>query len=355
MGIYLSNRDGGLTDEQGHLKFISSAFSGGVIGDGLAVTQNSPLGMYVLVGEGDARIAYDNYAYQVWIEGSEVVTVSTASSSNPRIDRLVLYVDRDEDPDNETPNNPTIAKLALVAGTPAGSPSRPSDGAVNTAVSNNPWIDLADIAVGTSVTQITNSNITRTATSVIVPKNSVNSDALKTKAVTSPKIDFDSGVWWEELGRTTLGTAGSTIDVTSLPAREYLRIILKVYPNGGTYSGALRFNNDSGSNYAIRVSTNGGSDTTVGSLSAFSGFDTGAVDSSDMFTVIEVRNQANREKIATGTLVRNATGAGNAPGRREIQGKWANTSDQITRITAIVGTGTGNYGVGSELIVLGHN
>ena len=164
MAIYLSNRDGGKTDEQGHYKFQTNAFTGNVLDGGLLVTQNSPLAMNVKVSGGDARIPYSDYAYTAWIPAGapETVTVTTANPSNPRIDRLVMYVDRGATPSSATANNPTLCKLMLVAGTPAGSPSRPSNGTVNTAVSNNPYIDLADIRVNAGVTQITDANITDT-------------------------------------------------------------------------------------------------------------------------------------------------------------------------------------------------
>lgn len=186
MAIYLSNRDGGKTDEQGHYKFQTNAFTGNVLDGGLLVTQNSPLAMNVKVSGGDARIPYSDYAYTAWIPAGspETVTVTTANPSNPRIDRLVMYVDRGATPSSATANNPTLCKLMLVAGTPAGSPSRPSNGTVDTAVSNNPYIDLADIRVNAGVTQITNANITDT--------RSMLSSVLKNGAVDRTKIDIGS-------------------------------------------------------------------------------------------------------------------------------------------------------------------
>jgi len=187
MAIYLSNRDGGKTDEQGHYKFQTNAFTGNVLNGGLQVTQNSPLAMNVKVSGGDARIPYSDYAYTAWIPAGspETVTVTTANPSNPRIDRLVMYVDRGETPSSATANNPTLCKLMLVAGTPAGSPSRPSNGTVDTAVSNNPYIDLADIRVNAGVTQITNANITDTRVLVGAPiaDGSVTNTKLSTSAI----------------------------------------------------------------------------------------------------------------------------------------------------------------------------
>lgn len=163
MSLLLTNRDGGLTDEQGHLNFVANAFSGNVIGNSLTVSQNSPLGMSVVVGTGQFRVPYSNYAYLGFLDAPETVAVATANPSNPRIDRLVLYVDRSETPQQVNPNNPGIAKIITVAGTPAAVPTRPSNTAVESAIgAGNPYIDLADILVNAGVTQITNSNITNT-------------------------------------------------------------------------------------------------------------------------------------------------------------------------------------------------
>lgn len=192
MAIYLSNRDGGKTDEQGHYKFQTNAFTGNVLDGGLLVTQNSPLAMNVKVSGGDARIPYSDYAYTAWIPAGapETVTVTTANPSNPRIDRLVMYIDRGATPSSATANNPTLCKLMLVAGTPAGSPSRPSNGTVDTAVSNNPYIDLADIRVNAGVTQITDADITDTRVLVGAPiaDGSVTTAKVADGSVTNTKL-----------------------------------------------------------------------------------------------------------------------------------------------------------------------
>lgn len=175
MSTFLSNRDGGLTDEEGHYRFQTNVWDGEVIGTGLLVTENSPLGMSVLVNGGDAKVPYLDYAYTVWIPDAspEVATITTADPTNPRIDRVVLYVDRAESPQQVTPNNPGIPKIAVVAGTPGAVPVRPNDAAVDTAVSNEPWIDLADVRVNATVTQITNSNITDTRDPVTVTATNI--------------------------------------------------------------------------------------------------------------------------------------------------------------------------------------
>jgi hypothetical protein len=163
MSTYVSNRDGGKTNEEGHYKFPTNVWSGNISGDStsLQVKQNSPLGMSVLVSAGDLKIDYSDYAYTGWNDADAAVTITTADGSNPRIDRIVAYIDRGATPQTVNPNNPGMLVFAAVAGTPASSPSAPSDSAVNTAVgASNPWCELAQVAVAAGATTLSNSVIT---------------------------------------------------------------------------------------------------------------------------------------------------------------------------------------------------
>lgn len=167
MSTYVSNRDGGKTNEEGHYRFQVNAYSGNVL-TGMTVSANSPLGMSVLVGTGELRIPYTSYAYTGWNDASSAVTIATANSSNPRIDRIVAYIDRGMTPQTTNPNNPGMLKFLAVAGTPAASPTKINDAGVTSAVQTaaggtaSPWCELATVLVGTSVTQITTPNITDT-------------------------------------------------------------------------------------------------------------------------------------------------------------------------------------------------
>lgn len=177
-------------------------------------------------------------------------------------------------------------------------------------------------------------------------------------AIVASKIDWAStgaggGIWWEELGRTTLSGAGDTISVTSIPARKYLKILISTIATGGTLNHLLRFNNDTGNNYAYRGSGNNAADGTVASTGGIQlNVTTGAYPS---FAVIEVINISAQEKLTWNRLTeQNTAGAGNLPSRQDGAGKWANTGSQITRVD-IVNGGTGDYAIGSEVVVLGHN
>lgn len=178
-------------------------------------------------------------------------------------------------------------------------------------------------------------------------------------AVTAAKIDWaatgaNGGIWWEELGRTTLGVAGDVITVSSLGARKYLRVIIETRATGGTNDLVVTFNGDTGNNYAIRISTNGAADTTSASRANLSfAPSTAALPN---FVVMDILNVSTVEKAIFGQAVgTNTAGAATAPERRELVGKWANTSAQISSVTATNGSGTGDFAIGSQVIVLGHN
>ena len=155
---------------------------------------------------------------------------------------------------------------------------------------------------------------------------------------------------WVELGRTTLGSAGDTITVSSLPDKRYY-MVLTDYQASGDIFALRRLNNDSGSNYAFRYSKNGAADSTGTSqtkiLNAAGGYTTNG------FAVSYLANLSSNEKLHIGHYInQNTAGAGNAPIREETVGKWANTSNAINRIDE-VNTSSGDYASGSECVVLG--
>src|SRR5574337_167853 len=123
----------------------------GLIGDGvvtggneLAVSENSPAGMSVLVATGKAFI--QGYYFEAY-SASEVLTIAAADATNPRIVRVVVRRDLTN----------RQAVLAVLTGTPAVSPTAP-------ALTQNPsgtWeISLAQVYVGAAVASIVNANIT---------------------------------------------------------------------------------------------------------------------------------------------------------------------------------------------------
>ena len=158
---------------------------------------------------------------------------------------------------------------------------------------------------------------------------------------------------WKELARTTLGSTADEITVSSLPDKRYYMYLLDCQSSGGVAnqfrlgSGSV----DTGSNYAIRRSTNGGTDAThVNATYCNFTWNDGSENS---FSIGSISNLASKEKLFTAQCVRGSTaGAGTAPARSEGVGKWTNTSNPLDTVNTY-NIDTGDFASGAELVVLG--
>ena len=157
---------------------------------------------------------------------------------------------------------------------------------------------------------------------------------------------------WERLAHAVLGSDGDTFDTGTFTAKKNMRIIVWTKgTTGGTYQ-SLRFNDDTGSNYARRRSEAGTSDGTVTSADHWQTSDSDIAHGGG-YTVTDITNISDKEKIGiTHSVMGSSSGAGTAPDRDEFVNKWANTSAQITKIQ-VLNNGSGNFVAGSYITVLG--
>lgn len=160
MSLATSNRDGGKTSESGHLRPIQKVVAGEVL-NGLAVSQRAAgANMSVDLAIGDAVIPRSDgtYGHPAWNDAVLNVPITTADPSNPRRDIVVMYIDYAQTPSTAVSNNTNgVVKVAVVAGTAAGSPSDPSAATIQSAVgSGNPYIKLARVRVAAGTTTISN-------------------------------------------------------------------------------------------------------------------------------------------------------------------------------------------------------
>lgn len=163
MSLGTSNRDGGKTSESGHLRALYKGYDGEVLG-GLAVSQRGAgANMSVDIAIGDAIIPRSDatYGHPSFNDAVQNKTITTADPSNPRRDIVVMYIDYTVTPSTGVSNNTNgVVATKVVAGTPAGSPSDPSDATIQSSVgASNPYIKLARVRVGAGVTSIGNSVI----------------------------------------------------------------------------------------------------------------------------------------------------------------------------------------------------
>lgn len=156
---------------------------------------------------------------------------------------------------------------------------------------------------------------------------------------------------WTELGRMTLGVQGNVLTVGNLPVKKYLRLRGFVINNGTNVALPLRFNNDSGANYALRLTDNGAADGTFTGQTEIT-LAPASINAPHYFEVSVINTTAQEKLIIGHTTIQGTAGAGNLPSRRISQSKWANTAAPITRVDIVSGTAN-NYAAASELIVDG--
>ena len=147
----------------------------------------------------------------------------------------------------------------------------------------------------------------------------------------------------------TLSSAGDTITISDLTSKKFNVLLSHLFTSGYAL-GYFRFDNISTNSYASRFCDNGGSDTTLTSQSDVVW--RWGTSNETFFGVGYCINISGEEKLVICFLFSSqSAGAGNAPARREVVGKYTGTS-QFTRVD-IVNTDTGDYATDSNLSVLG--
>jgi len=199
---------------------------------------------------------------------------------------------------------------------------------------------------------------------VTLPANIGNDTESFKGQIKSSNEDSGKGYWvtWADNGSFDLQTSRSakysavytvaatdTVTVDSLTAKKNLMIQMTVIPSGDC-DNIIRFNNDSGSNYARRRSQEGGAESTAVSQTGINwerDYDEFA------FSTMNVNNISDEEKLVLmENVTNNGNGAGNVPKRIEMVWKWDNTSNAITRVD-LINTQSGSFGGGTEVTVYG--
>lgn len=154
------------------------------------------------------------------------------------------------------------------------------------------------------------------------------------------------------LGRQTLTAVGDSLDLSGLLVRRHLKILIACLPSGAIQP-VLRFNADSTASYSERFATDGGADAANVNQTGLN-INIGA-QALPFFAVYQVLNITAQSKIIAGKSAVGGGSAATAPAnRRELAGKWANSAVGISGVN-VVNIAAGDFAVGSELIVLGHD
>lgn len=232
---------------------------------------------------------------------------------------------------------------------------------------DNDYIPLADSAASNAIKWTRLSALITKATGAAVAAvqaltNWVTTAMLQNSSVTSTKINFSTGIWWEELARVTVpaGSPVASIDTGIFPKKKYLKVYFVGACSGGTYAFGMRFNNDSASNYADALIYGAGSSagySQSGPSAQIRASTTVSSGGTWLFDA-DIYNDATRTKqVSAHTTSDSSVGisAGFGPDNQFFSGKWVNSSSQIERIQFIKLAGTSGISQGSEVVVLGHD
>jgi hypothetical protein len=142
--------------------FTDNTLRGGIVASGhFLVSQKSGTpDLSVDVAGGRAYVfnsSLSTNSYPVRSTAIENRSVTSNSSGNPRIDAVVLYIDLSASPNADGTG---VAKIQVIAGTPAASPVAPTDSEIFTVIgSSNPFLRLANVTVASGASSILNANI----------------------------------------------------------------------------------------------------------------------------------------------------------------------------------------------------
>lgn len=157
------------------------------------------------------------------------------------------------------------------------------------------------------------------------------------------------GHGYVEIGRTTLGTAGSTISVTSLPNFKYLMVEALLIPNGGAITGYITFNGDTtAANYNRKLADNNGANADAPGALLYT-----TAGGTISYVAVKIINIAAQNKLIMSESVSDG-GDGAVPVKRELTGQWEDSTNAISRVD-FTEDGAGNYAIGSEVVVYGKN
>lgn len=208
--------------------------------------------------------------------------------------------------------------------------------------------DLFEIerAGGTSSNSITKANVLKE-----VKQSISDGSGIGPKAVKASNLDFSTGIWWEELGRSDTPSGNSLIVNIATP-KKYMKVIARTSNSqAATQNQFMRLNNDAGSNYRT-LYADSGNNTGTTSAPLFYADNGSAISVAGSVRQFEFMAwDLEISKPATGTwatCISTVTGDGRY--REYKPGLWKNTVSLVTQVRI-----DGAAGINGELIVLGHD
>lgn len=148
------NMAGGLHSAAAYSAFEDALYGSCVANDSsLAVSAGTGMNVTVAIGNGLISTG-TGFARRIATDATNTVSLTAASTANPRIDAVVAYIDNAVTPTTSVVDNTNgILKFKSVAGSPAATPSAPTAQAIQSSVgAGNPYMVLAYVAVAKNAT-----------------------------------------------------------------------------------------------------------------------------------------------------------------------------------------------------------
>ena len=225
------NMEGGL-----HSAAAYSAFEDALYGSCVASESDyvctAGTGMTVQLTAGQGLISTGTgYARRIGSDSTNTVTVSAASTANPRIDAIVAYIDNSVTPTTSVVDNTNdILKFKAVAGSPAASPVAPSAATIQSSVgAGNPYMVLWTVRVPANATSLATAVFTdvRTFAKVEIGDGSITTAKLADGAVTTAKLAPDAtGMVY--LGKSMLTATASQLDFSIPTTYDNYKVLAKL-------------------------------------------------------------------------------------------------------------------------------
>lgn len=150
------NMAGGLHSAAAYSAFEDALYGSCVANDSsLAVSAGTGMNVTVAIGNGLISTG-TGFARRIATDATNTVSLTAASTANPRIDAIVAYIDNSVTPSTSVVDNTNgILKFKSVAGSPAASPAAPTDSSIQSSVgAGNPFMVLAYVAVAKNATAV---------------------------------------------------------------------------------------------------------------------------------------------------------------------------------------------------------
>lgn len=227
---------GGNTSPEVFGQYMRAMYPEGAVISGLAATQASPTpNMTVTIQPGVVLLTKNTISsVAAVVTANESVPITTANTSNPRIDSIVIYEDTvvtaalvPSDSKNER------FKLVAVPGTPSASPVAPTSGQITTAIgSGKPYEVLYNITVPTSAPNIVDANISNVRNLIKINKSTV-----KYQYSTSEQLTGDFWINGKPIYKKTV-SFGTLPNNTTKSVAHGISSIGNVISMGGTSWGS---------------------------------------------------------------------------------------------------------------------